>query len=501
MLELYRTIDDVVATLKSAQRRSKGCAILIGAGCSIKAGVPLARDFVQIIEKDYPWEYGRTTEKSYPKCMAALSFSERRDLIARYVDQAKINWAHLAIAQLMQNGYVDRVLTTNFDPLVVRACALLNEFPAVYDFATSDAFKPEDIPDKAVFYLHGQRSGFVLLNTEEECGRQAQRVRPVFDDAGRARVWIVVGYSGENDPVFDILAQVPRFDNRLYWIGYKDNEPPAHVRERLLVSGKDAYFVKGFDADDFFVTLAQRLDCFPPTFINDPFAHMNAVLDMTMPYTLPGEDTDVEVAEQSRRRIQAAIEREQESARSAGQEPSPEETAVPAPAAADAQRLLMAGDYEAVIALRPESGQNIPPDLVDPLSLAYVKQGNVLSEQAETKSGEEAARLFGLAGEKYKAALQVKPDYHIALYNWGNALSSQAEMKSSKEAVRLFGLAGERYKAALQVKPDKHEALDNWGLALIQQAKTKTGDEANRLLAEGNKKRLQAKAIAPSNGA
>lgn len=497
MPDFYRTIDNVVATLKSVQRRGKGCAVLIGAGCSVKAGVPLAREFVKIIERDHPWEYSRAGEKTYPKCMAELSFDERRDLIAQHVDQAKINWAHLAIAQLMQGGYIDRVLTTNFDPLAVRACALLNEFPAVYDFAASDAFRPEDIPDKAVFYLHGQRSGFVLLNTEEECRRQAERVCPVFDDAGRARVWIVVGYSGENDPVFEILAQVPRFNNRLYWVGYKDDEPAAHVRERLLVPGKDAYFVKGYDADDFFVTLAQRLNCFPPTFITDPFAHLNAVLEMTTPYTLPGQDTDVDVAEPLRRRIRAAIEREQGLVRSVEQELSPAETAAPPSASQDAQRLLMAGDYEAVVALRPGDGQAIPLDLVDPLSSAYFAQGNALSKQAMRTAGAAADELFGQAFQKYEAALQVKPDMHDALNNWGAALYDQALTKQGEEADRLFVLAGEKYRAALQIMPNKHEVFNNWGSALSDQALTKQGEEADRLFALAGEKYGAALQIMP----
>ena len=50
--------------------------------------------------------------------MAALERGARRDLIGGYIDKAKINWAHLALAQLIHGGYVDRVLTTNFDPLI-----------------------------------------------------------------------------------------------------------------------------------------------------------------------------------------------------------------------------------------------------------------------------------------------------------------------------------------------------------------------------------------------
>src|ERR1039458_7470156 len=65
----------------------------------------------------------------------------------------KINWAHLALAQLIDGGYIDRVLTTNFDPLVSRACALVNSFPAVYDFAASRVFNPDQISEKAIFHL------------------------------------------------------------------------------------------------------------------------------------------------------------------------------------------------------------------------------------------------------------------------------------------------------------------------------------------------------------
>ena len=200
--------------------------------------------------------------------MSELTLSERRDLIADYVDKVQINWAHLCIALLMQAGYVDRVLTTNFDLLVVRACAVLGVFPAIYDFATSQLLRRADIPDKAVFYLHGQRTGFVLMNTEEDMAKHSTLLGPVFEDAGSGRVWIVVGYSGENDPVFRHLAGVPRFDNGLFWIGHGDKEPASHVREELLGQDKDAFFTKSFDADSFFVTLTRALEIFPPDLVH-----------------------------------------------------------------------------------------------------------------------------------------------------------------------------------------------------------------------------------------
>lgn len=149
-MAMERTLDDVVETLRKAQDLGKKCTLLIGAGCSVKAGIPTAEGFVRIIEREFPQAYKRAEEKNYSKCMAELSPGERRDLIARYVDSAKINWAHIAVAQLMKHGFIDRVLTTNFDPLLVRACALVGVFPAVYDFAASQLYKAAYIPEQAV---------------------------------------------------------------------------------------------------------------------------------------------------------------------------------------------------------------------------------------------------------------------------------------------------------------------------------------------------------------
>ena len=424
--------------------------------------------------------------------MGQLSVAERRGLIADYVDEATINWAHIGIAQLMKHGFVDRILTTNFDLLAVRACALIGRFPAVYDFAASQLYKPADIPEQAVIYLHGQRTGFVIMNTEEECKRHADLLAPVFQDAGQGRVWLVVGYSGENDPVFDHMAAVQRFDNKLYWVGYKDAEPATHVREHLLVDGKYAFYVNGFDADSFFIKLAQKLGCFPPDFCKEPFSHLERCLDTVAPFPMPGQSSDIDVLKNAYTLVRAAKQKHEKPTPSDDKRPAQERIS---PAALTT--LLMGGHYDEVVRLGSAATEDDKANLAEPMSWAYVMQGLALSEQAETKSGDDADRLFALAGKKYEAALNIKPDNHEALDNWGLALSEQAETKSGDDADRLFNLAGEKYKAALNVKSDKHEALYNWGTALLHQAKTKSGDDADRLFALAGKKYEAALNIKP----
>ena len=155
--------------------RNRGCSLLIGAGCSVTAGVETAAGFVKLIKEHFEGAYNRASDKTYPRCMAVLTRGQQRDLINEQVCNARINWAYMAIAQLMRHGYVDRVLTTNFDPLVLRASAMLGKFPAVYDFALSQLFRAGEVPERAVSHLHGQSAGFVLMNTDEEAAEHSNR--------------------------------------------------------------------------------------------------------------------------------------------------------------------------------------------------------------------------------------------------------------------------------------------------------------------------------------
>ena len=154
---------EALRVVREAKGRTQKCTLLIGAGCSKTGGIPLARQFVEIVKNNYPDEYTRAEEKdSYPDCMAQLTTLQRLDLIAKYVDKATVNRAHLGIAQLIKHGYVDRVLTTNFDPLVQRACAMVGEIPAVYDCTAIEFSDRTRFYKKSVFYLHGQRTGLTL---------------------------------------------------------------------------------------------------------------------------------------------------------------------------------------------------------------------------------------------------------------------------------------------------------------------------------------------------
>lgn len=302
------TMDDVAYHVRRKVEDGKQCALLIGAGCSFQAGIPLASGFVDEIRTRYPREYERAPEKTYPACMAELDPSDRHTLICKYIDAAKINWAHISIAQMMRAGFLDRVLTTNFDPLVMRACALLNLYPAVYDMAVvRHGYLAEFVRDRAVFHLHGQRDGFIQLHRKEEVDKLAEAIEPLFDDTARNRTWIVIGYSGANDPVFRVLAERADFPNRLIWVGFRDEQPSPDVRAALFESGKNAVWISGYDPDTFLLRLASRLGCFPPGFFAKPFSHLLELFGLLAGFRLPGQSVDLDWAAQARGWIEQAI--------------------------------------------------------------------------------------------------------------------------------------------------------------------------------------------------
>jgi len=107
--------------------------------------------------------------------------------------------------------------------------------------------------------------------------------------------------------------------------------------------------------------------------------------------------------------------------------------------------------------------------------------GIALGDLAKSKEGKESEELYRQAFEKYKKAIEIKPDKHEAFYNWGNDLGNLAKSKEGKESEELYRQAFEKYKKAIEIKPDKHEAYNNWGNYLGNLAKSKEGKESEEL--------------------
>ena len=492
-----RTIGDIATALINAKKHGMQSTVFLGAGCSVTAGIPLASGIVNRIKTGFPDRYEQAPEpKNYQNVMGEMDSGPRHELVAELVNDAKLNWAHIMLGLLVEQGYVGRILTTNFDNLAARALSLYGVFPAVYDLAASQDFTSDLVPVRSIFHLHGQADGFVQCHDKNEVNRQAHSTEVVFGDSSVRRPWIVIGYSGENDPMFTNLTNIKKFEYGLYWVGYKNNDPSAEVGTSLLDKDdaekkKQAYLVRGYDADGFFIDLCRKLDLKIPSFIENPFLHMTKVIEgfTTFP-TEKGHDF---------REEPLSWLKDGESCFIIGTDvcPKVERKQATRDNEKQARTLLFQGKYDEVISRRPTNEADWTVGLRDIVAGAYMGKGNTITDLAKTKFGEEADRLFLQAGEMYAEALRIKSDDHKALNNWGHALLDQTRTKSGEEAGKLLLKAREKFAKALMIKSDDHYAMNNWGIALSEQAKMSSGEEADRLFLQAGEKFAEALRIKP----
>jgi NAD-dependent SIR2 family protein deacetylase len=430
----HKGLPDIIETLSHAQRRQQKASLLIGAGCSISAGIPLASGFVKEIEKRYPQAYKMARQvcknpedgPTYPEAMNRLTSQERAELVRQFIKGAKINWAHVGIAQLIAKGYVDRVLTVNFDPLVVRACALLNSFPAVYDFALPRKFQSANLPQQSVFYLHGQDTSFQLIHTDNDSRRNLKNVKPVIQEALNGRPLIVLGYSGESDPVFTAIEEQSSFGYGLYWVEHSDSLKPKQHLTKLL-SKEDVFFVPDQDADVFFTKACQELGIFPPEAIANPLKHLRIALDSFVDdYKFAGQNQSWDPLATTKEKLDELIREDEEKSRS------------------QLTMQLLAGELDKAQQTVEAISGDLPESLKETASWVYILQGNAFLEQAKQKQGEEADLLFNQATEKYKQALKIKSDRYDALNCLSTTLLYQARLKKGGDRDKILEAAKEK---------------------------------------------------------
>jgi Tfp pilus assembly protein PilF len=452
---------------------------LIGAGCSIAAGIPSAKDLINKIRSAVPAAWAGLPEEergSYGACMDLLGPPERRDFIRQYLEDPKINWGTLALAQLIEKKFVGRVLTVNFDLVLENACGLLGLQPAVYDFGVAPAASTDMIVSPAIIHLHGQSYGLVLLNTEEETEKHRIMLEPTLTATLRMAPLIVAGYSGSADGIFHTLLKEFKGDYPLYWLGYEE-EMPAHIQP---FKGRSRFqFMGGADFDRFMIELAQKLECWPPHLFADPSGHLLNGLKQVVDYPVKNSDGSIDVLVALRRKLeswQTQSEGEQKTT--------------------TLRELYMKGDYAGATALFASLSDKASIAEED-RTMAYwsfVEWGNQLFDQARSARGDEAGRLFEEAAVKYERATEIRDKHHEALNNWGNVLFEQARRGRGDEA-RLLDQAGEKYAAALAISSDFHEALNGEGNVLFEQAKLVSGELASGLLGKAAKKYAAALAI------
>ena len=498
-----RAMEDVVAKMRSARERGKKTTLFLGAGCSVTADIPLAQGIVQQIQERFGAAYKRAKractvpDRLYQACLAELDPGQRHDLLQGCVQNAQMNAAHIAVACLIQQDWVGRVLTVNFDNLVLRACALLHEFPAVFDLAVPPCPGSEPpahlagFEGKAILHLHGRHTNLTVLHTEQECERQARQAAPVFETAYQGPM-IVCGYSGANDPLFrHHLAQKSSFYHSLYWVARTEETLEPIVTYSLSKPDQYAYLLNGYTADDFFRELARTLGCFPPALVTNSFLHSVDPLDSGQPQSFSALRAERE-EDMSRLREEATGEEKQK----ISEDPAAgharqgyllsEKREASCPERIETMWQAVA-QYEAALTLKPDY-------------LAVLNNlGLVFADMANDLKGEERHTAQREAIAKYEAALKLKPDYPRALYNLGRVLVDTAnDLHGERRHAALCGAIA-KYEAALKLKPDYREALNNLGIARARLGIGLSGEDRDQAFLSARTTLMKAAALEHTN--
>ncbi len=281
-------IDDLAHFMKTSREDNKPYVFVTGAGCSVTAGIPLANQIVKELNEKFAVELKSLSDedrKDYGKCMECIDISKRRNYLKDYIKNAKINWAHIALACLIESGYIRRVLTFNFDNLLARSCGLLGIYPATYDFTAANLNLHSLIDDPAIIHLHGQGHGFIQLNTQSETDKHANSLREFVRHTLNESPTLFIGYSGKNDAFLPQVETQFSGQHQLFWVDMS-KQAPEHLEKDILKSSLANYISCTEGADIFLIQLAQKLNCFPPTIFPDPYQHLLNELNEVASYPL-----------------------------------------------------------------------------------------------------------------------------------------------------------------------------------------------------------------------
>ncbi|MGE0635938.1 MAG: SIR2 family protein [Bacteroidia bacterium] len=241
------------AMMAKIKATNKKPSILMGAGCSITGGIPTANEIINEIKSNtiYSECLNGVNTDDYFVVMNCFDSIVRRAIFHNYISKSKINVSSFIASQLLIEGKIKNILTTNFDDLIPRSSSLFSNPIPIYDVTLTNKSFDNSIYFPSIIYLHGQMHGYWQLNTGSELNKHKDTIRYFIKETINDTPLIVIGYSG-NDHVLDLLAEYEKFSAGLYWITYDGEKLSKRVSE-LLGDKIGFYPIEGsFNSDYFF---------------------------------------------------------------------------------------------------------------------------------------------------------------------------------------------------------------------------------------------------------
>jgi tetratricopeptide (TPR) repeat protein len=192
---------------------------------------------------------------------------ERQRLIESLIDGCAPSGAYIILAMLIEKGYLNNILTTNFDDFI-------NDTLLYYTSARPRFYADDELSQYISVYshkpniikLHGDYRYANIKNTNEETFKLTKSMGDKLRELLQNLDLIIIGYNGSDFSIMNVLQQVKTADCELIWCAQDEND--VHWRVANLINNTDnSWFVKikGFDdiIKDFYLELIKT----PPDLI------------------------------------------------------------------------------------------------------------------------------------------------------------------------------------------------------------------------------------------
>lgn len=298
-----QTINNIINhinRLREGGNRNSGICVLLGAGADISSGGILFRElkirFLRNNGHRVPDNIkDQQLDTEFEEQVNALSQDGRCETLSSIMREHKApSEGYLLMVMLAQMGYINAVITTNFDYLLEESQELLNLKPFTI-FAPGKAVPAECYPrrrDVSPIYLkmHGDlHDGLVTHLTQNEI--QNKQYGKDFIELFRYIIQnysiIVVGYGGYDSLITEIFNDEIDNINDVYWCNISKPQTDSNLVNLLNDKNKLCYVETSFDR--LFQTLAQELlrtatlknanPVFLPTVVQSKIEHQKSLFE------------------------------------------------------------------------------------------------------------------------------------------------------------------------------------------------------------------------------
>ena len=277
-----QVVDTIDSLAFSVHAQPGVYALLLGSGVSRGSGVPTGWEVLEdLIRKlavssgieapDNPAEWYRTTYKKAPSYSDVLEQvgskpAERKAILRSYfepTDEERAQGikipgeAHMAIAELVDHGYIRVIVTTNFDRLIENALVHTGIDPVVLSTPQEVAnAEPLAHMKCCIVKLHGDYLDPSTLNTVQELSDYSAEtknsLKRIFEDYGL----VVCGWSADWDQALRKILRASKCQHYTsYWHVFGTTGPHGEK----LIQSRSALPINQGNADSLFGKLREKV--------------------------------------------------------------------------------------------------------------------------------------------------------------------------------------------------------------------------------------------------